>query len=73
MTRSRDHAGDMRWGWTCPRCGTDVSVGRDSETETFWWKCTEDGCLAVGFGFASRRRARIAVRDYRERYQRIYR
>ncbi|MFC4437383.1 MULTISPECIES: hypothetical protein [Natrialbaceae] len=73
MTRSRDYAGDTRWGWRCPRCGTDVSVGRDSETETFRWECAEDGCLAVGFGFASRRRARIALRDYRERYQGVYR
>lgn len=73
MARSRDYAGDMRWGWTCPRCETDVAVGKDAATETFRWICEAESCLAVGFGFASRRRARIALRDYRERYRNVYR
>jgi hypothetical protein len=68
-----DRAGDVRWGWECPRCEADVDVGRDPDTETFWWACERDGCFAVGFGFASRRRARLGVLEYRERYQQIYR
>ncbi|ELY75770.1 hypothetical protein C488_08972 [Natrinema pellirubrum DSM 15624] len=73
MSRRRTHAGDVRWGWTCPRCGTDVSVRRDPDSDTFRWECDADHCVAVGFGFTSRRRARLALREYRERYQNIYR
>ena len=73
MGRLDEHAGDMRWGWQCPRCNADVPVTRDPDSETFRWECPTDDCPAVGFGFASRRRARIALREYREAYQDIYR
>ncbi|MFA9501723.1 hypothetical protein NP511_05705 [Natrinema thermotolerans] len=73
MSRRRTHAGDVRWGWTCPRCETDVSVRRDPDSDTFRWECDADHCAAVGFGFTSRRRARLALREYRERYQNVYR
>ncbi|MGQ3412074.1 hypothetical protein ACT4ML_07400 [Natrinema sp. LN54] len=73
MTRPSVDAGDMRWGWTCPLCETDASVSRDPESETFRWECDDESCEAVGFGFTSRRKARLALREYRERYQNIYR
>ncbi len=63
----------MRWGWTCPRCETDASVTRDHDADTFRWECDADGCAAVGFGFTSRRRARLALEEYRERYRDVYR
>ncbi|THE63987.1 hypothetical protein D8Y22_15340 [Salinadaptatus halalkaliphilus] len=69
----RNAVGDVRWGWQCPRCETDVPVTRDSGSETFCWACPQNTCPAVGFGFRSRRRARIALKEYRERYQDIYR
>ncbi|WP_440764982.1 hypothetical protein [Natronorubrum sp. DTA7] len=73
MTSSDEHADDMRWGWTCPRCNADVPVHRDDDSETFRWECPVDDCPSVGFGFKSRRRARIALREYREAYRNIYR
>ncbi|QFU83703.1 hypothetical protein [Natronorubrum aibiense] len=73
MSRPDEYAGDMRWGWQCPRCEADVSVDRDHRSETFRWKCPTDGCLAVGIGFSSRRRARLALREYRKAYQNVYR
>ncbi|WP_121744743.1 hypothetical protein [Natronorubrum halophilum] len=69
----REYAGDMRWGWQCPRCDADVPVDSDPHSETFYWACPVDDCPSVGFGFSSRRRARIALREYREAYQNIYR
>ncbi|NGM67931.1 hypothetical protein G6M89_02700 [Natronolimnobius sp. AArcel1] len=69
----REYVRDLRWGWRCPRCETDVPVSRDPSTETFRWECPTESCLSVGFGFSSRRNARIALREYRERYQEIYR
>lgn len=73
MDRPSVDAGDMRWGWTCPLCETDVSVSRDPDSGTFRWECDGDACEAVGFGFASRRKARLALKEYRERYRDIYR
>ncbi|WP_090616674.1 hypothetical protein [Natrinema salaciae] len=73
MNRPSVDAGDMRWGWTCPRCETDASVSSDPASETFRWECDDHSCEAVGFGFTSRRRARLALREYRERYQNVYR
>ncbi|OIB56772.1 hypothetical protein BBD46_16350 [Natrialba sp. SSL1] len=72
-SHANEYAGDIRWGWCCPRCERDVSVTRDPRSETFVWACPDEECPAVGFGFQSRRRARIALREYRERYQQIYR
>ncbi|RQG99065.1 hypothetical protein EA472_15585 [Natrarchaeobius oligotrophus] len=69
----RAYAGDERWGWCCPRCDRDVIVSDDPASETFRWECPTEGCRAVGFGFRSRRRARIALREYRERYRNVYR
>ncbi|ELY57382.1 hypothetical protein [Natronolimnohabitans innermongolicus] len=73
MGRPGEYAGDVRWGWECPRCDADVSVSRDPQSETFLWACPTEGCPSVGFGFSSRRRARIALRELRESYQDIYR
>ncbi|MDF9745121.1 hypothetical protein [Natrinema salsiterrestre] len=73
MGRPNVDAGDMRWGWTCPLCETDVSVSRDPGSGTFRWECDNGACDAIGFGFSSRRRARLALREYRERYRNIYR
>nr|WP_293033852.1 hypothetical protein [Natronococcus sp.] len=73
MTGSRTPAGNIRWGWRCPRCDSDVDVGKDSRTDTFYWSCKKDGCLAIGLGFRSRRRARLGVLEYRERYRSVYR
>ncbi|WP_083867292.1 hypothetical protein [Natrialba taiwanensis] len=73
MSRPREFAADTRWGWCCPRCESDVPVRKDPRSETFRWECPDESCPAVGFGFTSRRRARIALREYRERYQGIYR
>ncbi|QRV15149.1 hypothetical protein JMJ58_19935 [Haloterrigena salifodinae] len=73
MGRPNEYAGDMRWGWECPRCDTDVSVARDPGSETFHWVCPTEDCPSVGFGFTSRRRARLALREYHEAYQNIYR
>lgn len=73
MNRARTYAGDMRWGWNCPRCNTEVTVSRDRDSETFEWRCPSETCLAVGFGFTSRRRARLGLLEYHERYQETYR
>lgn len=73
MNRRDEYAGDMRWGWQCPRCEADVPVEKDPDSGTFLWACPTEGCPSVGFGFDSRRRARIALREYREAYQNIYR
>ncbi|MFB1063143.1 hypothetical protein [Natrinema sp. H-ect4] len=73
MDRASAEAGDMRWGWRCPLCETDVSVTRDPHSETFRWKCDDDDCEATGFGFTSRCRARLALREYRDRYENVYR
>ncbi|ADB60777.1 hypothetical protein Htur_1892 [Haloterrigena turkmenica DSM 5511] len=73
MGRPNDYAGDLRWGWQCPRCDADVPVTRDAGSETFLWACPTEDCPSAGFGFSSRRRARIALREYREAYQNIYR
>ncbi|WP_049921523.1 hypothetical protein [Halopiger djelfimassiliensis] len=70
---ARDYAGDMRWGWTCPRCSADAPVTRDPSSETFRWECSTDSCPAIGFGFSSRRKARLALREFSERYRNIYR
>ncbi|ARS90718.1 hypothetical protein [Natrarchaeobaculum aegyptiacum] len=70
---ARDPVADRRWGWQCPRCDADVPVTRDPDSETFRWECPREACLAVGFGFSSRRRARLALHRYRERYQNVYR
>jgi hypothetical protein len=42
-------------------------------SETFRWKCDDDDCEATGFGFTSRCRARLALREYRDRYENVYR
>ncbi|WP_254529611.1 hypothetical protein [Natrinema gelatinilyticum] len=73
MDRPNIDAGDMQWGWTCPLCGTDASVSRDADSGTFRWKCDANACDAVGFGFASRRRARLALREYGKRHGDVYR
>lgn len=73
MSRRDERAVDTRWGWECPRCDADVPVVRDPDSETFCWACPTDDCPSVGFGFTSRRRARIALREYREAYRNIYR
>ncbi|SEW00862.1 hypothetical protein [Natrinema salifodinae] len=73
MNRPSVDAGDLRWGWACPRCETDASVARDPGTGTFRWECDADDCDTVGFGFTSRRQARLALKEYREQYQNIYR
>ncbi|PCR90605.1 hypothetical protein CP557_08850 [Natrinema ejinorense] len=73
MNRPRVDAGDMRWGWRCPVCGTDASVSRDPDSGTFRWECDADRCDAVGFGFTSRRQARLALREFRKRYRDNYR
>ncbi|WP_394742474.1 hypothetical protein [Natronococcus roseus] len=73
MTDSKLPAGNIRWGWRCPRCDTDVAVARNPQTGTFSWVCEEPECVAVGFGFRSRRRARLGVLEYRERYRSVYR
>ncbi|WP_049888701.1 hypothetical protein [Natronococcus occultus] len=73
MTRPRPRAGNLRWGWRCPRCDTDVDVGRDGRTDTFYWHCEDVDCPAFGIGFRSRRQARLGVLEYRERYRGIYR
>ncbi|MEY7851407.1 hypothetical protein AB7C87_19660 [Natrarchaeobius sp. A-rgal3] len=70
---NRDDVDDVRWGWTCPRCNADADVERDPSSKTFRWVCSENPCPAVGFGFTSRRRARIALRDYRNRDENVYR
>ncbi|WP_090381231.1 hypothetical protein [Natronobacterium texcoconense] len=70
---ARRYAGDVRWGWTCPRCDSEAPVRKDPSSETFRWECSRDDCPAVGFGFRSRRRARIALRKYCDRYESIYR
>lgn len=73
MSRGDDTAGDVRWGWDCPRCDRQTKVRRDPGSDTFRWVCPEETCPAVGFGFSSRRRARIGLREYREREEDIYR
>lgn len=70
---AREYVNDLLWGWKCPRCDEDATVTKDPRTETFRWECPEESCPAVGFGFTSRRKARIALREYRERYNNIYR
>ncbi|WP_425606683.1 hypothetical protein [Natrinema marinum] len=66
-------AGDTRWGWICPLCETAASVTKDRDPDTFRWECDADECGAVGFGFTSQRRVRIALCEYRERYENVYR
>lgn len=73
MRRRDEHAVDTRWGWCCPRCEEDVPVIRDPHSQTFRWECQTNDCPAVGFGFSSRRRARLGLLEYREAFQRIYR
>lgn len=72
MSQDR-YAGDTKWGWECPRCDTDVEIETHDESGTYGWACPDDHCPAIGFGFSSRRRARIALREYRERYQNVFR
>ncbi len=64
---------DLRWGWRCPRCDADAAVTRDPGSSTFCWACTDADCPAVGFGFRTRRRARLALRALCEEYDRPYR
>ncbi|MFC5971498.1 hypothetical protein ACFPYI_09165 [Halomarina salina] len=59
---------DFYRGYRCPRCDDDTDVFRDPETGTFGWVCPKSDCDAIGFGFQSRRRARIGLREYRERF-----
>ncbi|UHQ96023.1 hypothetical protein HYG82_20840 [Natrinema halophilum] len=73
MDRPTIDADDLMWGWTCPLCNAHVSVSRDPASGTFRWECDADACEAIGFGFASRRRARLALREYSERYDNLYR
>ncbi|MXV63132.1 hypothetical protein GS429_13850 [Natronorubrum sp. JWXQ-INN-674] len=73
MGHPNEYAGDTRWGWNCPRCETEATVSRDPDSETFRWECSNERCGSVGFGFTSRRRARIALREFREAYQNVYR
>ncbi len=73
MPRSNDNASDIRWGWDCPRCDRATDVRRDPLTETFRWECPDETCPAVGFGFTSRRRARLGLRQFRERLPNVYR
>ena len=56
-------------GYRCPRCDGDTDVFRDPGTQRYGWICPDSDCLAVGFGFRSRRRARIGLREYRERFE----
>lgn len=52
------------WGFACPRCGGDTDVFVDAESETYGWICPEADCVSVGFGFESRRAARVGLRTY---------
>ncbi|RQG93389.1 hypothetical protein [Natrarchaeobius chitinivorans] len=70
---TRENVGDTRWGWCCPHCNRDVDVVKDPSTDTFRWECPGEACRAVGFGFSSRRQARIALLSYRKRYENTYR
>ncbi|MFP8953547.1 hypothetical protein ACLI4Z_11310 [Natrialbaceae archaeon A-arb3/5] len=70
---AREYVGNIRWGWCCPRCDREATVTRDPSSETFRWECPDEACPSVGFGFRSRRAARIALGKYRDRYQNIYR
>lgn len=54
-------------GYRCPRCDGDTDIFRDERSETVGWVCTDD-CTAVGFGFQSRRLARIGLREYRDQF-----
>ncbi|MFC6719540.1 hypothetical protein ACFQGT_13870 [Natrialbaceae archaeon GCM10025810] len=73
MADSSKHPGDVRWGWKCPRCDAKTRIKRDPSTRTYRWECVRDACPAVGFGFVSRRRARIALREFRRRNEDVYR
>lgn len=55
-------------GYECPRCDADTEIFTDPGTGTYGWICPEEGCQAIGFGFGSRRQARIGLREYRERF-----
>nr|WP_083861121.1 hypothetical protein [Halobiforma nitratireducens] len=67
--RRRRDAGDVRWGWTCPCCNGETTVTRDSSSGTFRWECDREDCDTLGFGFRSRRRARIAIRESADEYR----
>jgi len=58
----------FRRGYDCPRCESDTEVFTDDATDSFGWICPDDGCQAIGFGFRTRRAARIGLREYRERH-----
>ncbi|MFC4544198.1 hypothetical protein ACFO5R_19920 [Halosolutus amylolyticus] len=73
MSRSNREPGDVRWGWDCPRCDRATRVRRDPSTGTYRWECPDETCPAVGFGFISRRRARLALREFRKREENVYR
>jgi hypothetical protein len=60
---------DFYRGYSCPRCDGDTDVFRDPGTGRFGWFCPKPDCRAVGFGFRSRRSARIGLREYRERFE----
>lgn len=66
-TRRRDVEFTFLWGFDCPRCGADTDVFADDESETYGWVCPKRDCRAVGFGFESRRAARIGLREFTER------
>ncbi|APW97818.1 hypothetical protein CHINAEXTREME_08515 [Halobiforma lacisalsi AJ5] len=70
---ARRYAGDVRWGWTCPRCNAETTVTRDPSSETFRWECDREDCETLGFGFRSRRAARIALRESAEECRDVYR
>ncbi|NHN41194.1 hypothetical protein G9C85_06025 [Halorubellus sp. JP-L1] len=59
-------------GWNCPRCDGETEIfyepGPDPATRRCGWRCPREDCQAIGFGFESRRRARVALREYRERF-----
>lgn len=56
----------FRWGFECPRCGGDTDVFADDESDTYGWVCRDRDCRAVGFGFGSRRAARVGLREFGE-------
>ncbi|OAQ52848.1 hypothetical protein HTG_11010 [Natrinema mahii] len=48
-----------------------VSVVRDAASDTVRWECNADHCDTVGF--TARRRTRLGLETYRERYQDAHR
>ncbi|MDS0298991.1 hypothetical protein NDI76_09555 [Halogeometricum sp. S1BR25-6] len=62
--RPRGLGGAFLWGFACPRCGGDTDVFVDERSATYGWICPESDCTAVGFGFESRRAARVGLRAY---------